>query len=1074
MRKNLPVTNREVKLQDHTLIVSKTDLKGVITYVNKDLVDISGFSEAELIGQPHNLLRHPDMPTEAFADLWRDIKDGRPWTGLVKNRCKNGDHYWVRAAVTPLREKGNVVGYMSIRRKATNEQIASAEKLYSEFREGGAGGKKICHGGVIPGGPLAGIRRWIQNASSSRKIVLGMLLGFGVILGGATKLLGDHLVNLLDGQGRETLKNDVGLIRAMIEINMTALSKEAIQLNRGFAMTLPDEIVIDGPDDQSVLRSGKGDVLNGKFEIVDRFTERTGAVATIFIRRGDEFTRISTSVKKENGERAVGTNLAKEHPALAALLAGKPYVGRANLFGKAFYTSYTPIVSKAGKVIGATFIGLDISTELDALKKQIRSLKVGDTGYYYVLDAAPGKDRGTLIVHPAKEGSNVLGAKDAGGREFIREMLEQGSGSIIYPWINAELGETVTRDKVVVFDTLPDAKWVVAGGTYLEEFHALSSQVTRYVALAGAILALALAAFLFLLIAKLIVRPLQQKVLPVFNDLAEGRYDTPIDVSANDEVGQLLQGLFSMQMQQGFSVAEAQRIANDNLRIRIALDCVSANLRIADDDGTVIYANKGLLTTLRQIEPGLREQQPGFSVDTFVGSNIGSFYQDPQAALKSLREMQATRQTELDIGGRIYNVITNPIVNDRGVRLGTVGEWVDRTAELNAQRSVASLISRASAGDLDARLDTSVLEGFYRELGVGINSLVETSGAAIGEIAELLSKVAEGDLTQTISSNYQGTFGRLRDDANQTVEKLRSLVGDIQMSAQTINTASREIASGNQDLSGRTEEQASSLEETASSMEQLTSTVKQNADNARLANELAATAQRVADKGGDVVGQVVTTMSAIHQSSSKIADIIGVIDGIAFQTNILALNAAVEAARAGEQGRGFAVVATEVRNLAQRSAAAAKEIKGLISDSVEKVETGNRLVDQAGRTMEEVVLSIKRVAKIMQDIAEASDEQSSGIEQVSAAVSQMDEVTQQNAALVEEAAAAAESLEEQALHLAQTVSVFRIAENQSRAALAAPKLALKHKPVLTKNSEPVRAPKMLAQKPSLDDEWEEF
>ncbi len=1074
MRNNLPVTNVEVELDQHVLIVSKTDLKGQITFINKDFIDISGFTEAELIGQPHNIVRHPDMPTEAFADFWRDLKDGRPWTGMVKNRCKNGDHYWVLANATPLRENGQVVGYMSVRRKATPQQIADADAAYRAIREKKAGGKEIYHGNVVSGGLLGAAHRWFSGASSSQKIVLGVLLGFGIILGGATKLLGNHVGTLLDIQGRDTLKNDVGLIRGMVETNLASLRKEAIQLNRGFDMSFHDEVVLDGPEEQPVLKLARGEVLNGKFELVDRFTEKTGAVATIFVRKGDDFSRISTSVKKENGERAVGANLAKEHPALAALLAGKAYVGRANLFGKAYYTSYTPILAEGGKIIGATFIGLDISTELDVLKKQIRALKVGESGYYYVLDANPGKDYGSLIVHPAKEGTNILSAKDAGGREFIREMLERGSGEISYPWINAELGDTAAREKIVVFDTLPDTKWLIAGGTYVEEFRALSAQVSRFVMLGGLALALLLAAFLYWLIGKLIVVPLKKKVLPVFNDLAEGRYDTPLDVGANDEVGQVLQGLQSMQIQQGFNVAESHRIANDNLRIRIALDCVSANLRIADDDGTVIYANKGLLTTLRQIEPGLREQQPNFSVDRFIGSNIGGFYQDPEAALKSLRELQGTRQTELDIGRRIYNVITNPIVNDRGQRLGTVGEWVDRTAELNAQRSVAALIARASAGDLEARLDISALEGFYKELGTGINSLVETSGSAIGEIADLLSKVAAGDLTQTVSSDYQGTFGRLRDDANETVTKLRALVGDIQQSSETINTAAKEIASGNQDLSSRTEQQASSLEETASSMEQLTSTVKQNADNARQANELAGNAQTVAVKGGEVVGLVVDTMSAIHHSSGKIADIIGVIDGIAFQTNILALNAAVEAARAGEQGRGFAVVATEVRNLAQRSAAAAKEIKELISDSVEKVENGNQLVDQAGQTMEEVVSSIKRVAKIMSDISDASREQSAGIEQVSLAVSQMDEVTQQNAALVEEAAAAAESLEEQAHHLTQTVATFRTTDTGSKPRLDAPRRNLRDTTAPTPNTERVAAKKAPALAASLDDEWEEF
>ena len=356
-------------------------------------------------------------------------------------------------------------------------------------------------------------------------------------------------------------------------------------------------------------------------------------------------------------------------------------------------------------------------------------------------------------------------------------------------------------------------------------------------------------------------------------------------------------------------------------------------------------------------------------------------------------------------------------------------------------------------------------------MGKGINSLLETTSLAVNEIADLLSRIAAGDLMHTVDTEYQGTFGRLKDDANQTVLRLRELVGGIQNSAEMINVAAKEIASGNQDLSSRTEEQASSLEETASSMEQLTSTVKQNADNARQANDLANGAQRVAEQGGEVVSKVVETMGSINQASAKIADIIGVIDGIAFQTNILALNAAVEAARAGEQGRGFAVVATEVRNLAQRSAAAAKEIKGLISDSVGKVETGSKLVNQAGSTMNEILSSIKRVTKIVTDIAEASREQSSGIEQVSLAVSQMDEVTQQNAALVEQAAAAAESLEEQAESMSRAVSVFKLSSD-AVPSLPAPAPAARETQAAPRQPAEKTKPRSLPA--SLDDEWEEF
>ncbi len=301
---------------------------------------------------------------------------------------------------------------------------------------------------------------------------------------------------------------------------------------------------------------------------------------------------------------------------------------------------------------------------------------------------------------------------------------------------------------------------------------------------------------------------------------------------------------------------------------------------------------------------------------------------------------------------------------------------------------------------------------------------------------EVAGKIAAGDLTSNIEITSNDELGKLLTSFKAMQGSIQTLIRDIRDSTDTINTASKEIASGNSDLSQRTEEQASSLEETASSMEELTSTVKQNTENAKQANQLAISASDVAGKGGAVVSQVVTTMDSINESSRKIVDIISVIDGIAFQTNILALNAAVEAARAGEQGRGFAVVAGEVRNLAQRSAAAAKEIKTLIGDSVEKVEGGSKLVAQAGQTMEEIVTSIKRVTDIMSEITAASVEQSAGIEQVNIAITQMDEVTQQNAALVEEAAAAAESLEEQAQNLSASVATFKVDDNASQAVAA--------------------------------------
>jgi len=305
--------------------------------------------------------------------------------------------------------------------------------------------------------------------------------------------------------------------------------------------------------------------------------------------------------------------------------------------------------------------------------------------------------------------------------------------------------------------------------------------------------------------------------------------------------------------------------------------------------------------------------------------------------------------------------------------------------------------------------------------------IYRTISGGLGNIQSSLERVSASlDLSSAMPVERMDEVGRTATAFNKFMERIVEVIATVRNSADTVSVAAAQITAGNADLSVRTEQQASSLEETASSLEELTSAVRQNTDNARQANTLALSASDVARKGGAVVAQVVGTMGSINESARKIADIIGVIDGIAFQTNILALNAAVEAARAGEQGRGFAVVATEVRNLAQRSAAAAKEIKGLIEDSVDKVSTGSVLVDQAGATMEEIVASIRRVTDIMGEIANASHEQSAGIEQVNQAISQMDQVTQQNAALVEEAAAAASSLEERAVELVDVVAVFRL------------------------------------------------
>jgi methyl-accepting chemotaxis protein len=350
-------------------------------------------------------------------------------------------------------------------------------------------------------------------------------------------------------------------------------------------------------------------------------------------------------------------------------------------------------------------------------------------------------------------------------------------------------------------------------------------------------------------------------------------------------------------------------------------------------------------------------------------------------------------------------------------------------------QDIQLIVDAAKQGNLEGRISLDDKSGFFESLAASINELVAVSEQVVNDTVRVFGAMAKGDLTETIETDYEGSFDRLKQDANATVEKLTDVITQIEDAADAVRSASSEISQGNTDLSQRTEEQASSLEETASSMEELMSTIKQTTDNTRHTNQLADGARDKAEEGGDVVKNAIEAMDGINEASKKISDIISVIDEIAFQTNLLALNAAVEAARAGEQGRGFAVVASEVRNLAQRSAAAAKEIKTLINDSVEKVEHGSGLVNKSGTALEDIVIAVKKVSDIIAEITAASEEQSAGITQVNTAVNQMDQMTQQNAALVEEAAAASESMNDQAHSLGQLMEFFNTEKKSDNRAL---------------------------------------
>jgi len=535
---------------------------------------------------------------------------------------------------------------------------------------------------------------------------------------------------------------------------------------------------------------------------------------------------------------------------------------------------------------------------------------------------------------------------------------------------------------------------------------------------------LLLASLFWLVLQRAVMKPLEFAIAQ-FQRIGEGHYHDDIDIRRGDELGDLLRGLKTMQVRLGFDVNDARERADQAIRIKTALDNVSSSVMMADNDGNIIYMNKTVEALFRQVQEDIRRDLPGFDVDQLLGANIDSFHQDPAQQRRLLTALESAFDSEIQVGGRTLHIIANTVVSESGERLGSAVEWSDRTDEVAVEHEVEEIVSAARAGDLGRRISLDDKAGFFRRLSGGVNELLDTLSMVFDDIASVMGRLARGDLSRPIDREYQGMFAMVKDDINESLANLQGMVAKLRDAADEVNTASNEIAAGNNNLSARTEQQASSLEETASSMEQLTSTVKNNADNAQQANQLAASARETAERGGSVVHRAVDAMEAINHSSNRIAEIIGVIDEIAFQTNLLALNASVEAARAGEQGRGFAVVATEVRNLAGRSATAAKEIKELIQDSAGKVEAGAALVNESGETLVEIVTGVKKVGDIISEIAAASQEQSAGIDQVNQAVTSMDEATQQNAALAEQTSAASSALNDKAREMQSLMDYFR-------------------------------------------------
>lgn len=561
---------------------------------------------------------------------------------------------------------------------------------------------------------------------------------------------------------------------------------------------------------------------------------------------------------------------------------------------------------------------------------------------------------------------------------------------------------------------------------------------------------------------------LLSQLVSIFEAISAGDLTHEIPLNRQDEIGRLLQALSDMQIQLRARLSEEKRIADEALRINQALDNAGTAVLITAPDHKIIYANQSAKKLFQEKQAIIRRQLPQFDATRLIGCSIDEFHKTPTQQHEILSQLATTHEYTLKIENLTIKTKINPITNAQGQQLGWVSEYYDRTTEAMTEQEIDQVMHAASQGDFSQRIDISNKAGFFRNLGEGLNGVLDAHSQLIEELMVVFAAIACGNLTQKVTRNYSGLLEQLRHDVNSTVIILVKLINAMKETVNTVSNAAEEISQGNSNLSQRTEQQASSLEETAASIEQMTSTVQQNTNNAEKASQLAIAASRRAQRGGTIVETAITAMTEINKSSKQVADISSVIDDIAFQTNLLALNAAVEAARAGEQGRGFAVVATEVRHLAQRSATAAKQIKNLIQDSVKKVEEGTRLVNESGIALEEIVKAVKEASNIIVEITAASREQSAGIQQINKAIVQLDEITQQNSALVEEAAVASGTMKEQAQNIKNQIMFFKTGQEEptsSRQTLSKPKKPFTQEKLFYRMAEPT------TQK---DKEWEDF
>ncbi|AUI70274.1 methyl-accepting chemotaxis protein [Beggiatoa leptomitoformis] len=871
--------------------------------------------------------------------------------------------------------------------------------------------------------------KWFKNLSISTKLIFSVILlvivciiTLSLVIGYQIKKLSEDSVASIAretayhyaGMVEAVLEHDLDNVRSLARIVELMMQSSELSLTRAQTNILLKNLLEKEPSLLGVYAAFEPNAFDGKD---DAFMNAVGHDATgRFIPHwhrnadGDIFTE----PLKNYTEIGLGDYyLIPKQTQREAIT--EPYLYTQSDKKQVLITSLSVPIFNAKQV----FIGvIGIHFAVENLQKMSEKLTVNEFKDAYTTVYS---SRGLLVASKNAENFGKKIREVTQSDEYINAVLKNE------PFLlnrYSKILQTMVLSYGAEFDIgNTNTRWIVSINIPLFELEKSFEQAVFHILLIG-IVTLIVAILMVYWLAKKIATPLHEAVA-ISQAIATGQLDNHIVPDSQDETGQLLQAFSLMQAKLHQQILKDKQIADEALRINEALNNVSTGVLIADNNYRVIYINKAAQQFFTKHEYSIRQHIPSFQANIVLGQFIDSYHANPAYQRQILSEMTASYARDIHIGQLTASLNINMVINVAGEKLGWVLEWRDRSLEVVMEEELKSVVFAASAGRFDQRMSLENKTGFFRNIGETLNQTLQYNQQMTSDLMRVFSAVSQGDLTQSIRNEYAGDLQILKTDVNTTINQLIKVIHNIQQSVETVSAASNDISQGNINLSQRTEEQAAALEQTAASIEEITSTIQQNAENARRAKQLALDAQNRAQQGGAVINSAIATMTMINQSSKRIADIISVIDEIAFQTNLLALNAAVEAARAGEQGRGFAVVANEVRNLAQRSAIAAKEIKNLIQNSVEQVEEGSTRVNESGKTLESILVAVQNVSNIVAEITTASIEQAAGIQQVNKAISQMDEMTQQNASLVEEAAAASTAMREQAVELKTAIAFFK-------------------------------------------------